>query len=376
MIKYRFRLLTALTLLLILNLSSIRPSIAETASSQTLPNYMDVIVGDGVSSSKSQVAEQNVLALDIAMFGLYDDAQMKFQKNFLAQHPVIMALFSNQGGSLMLYRPGKAPLAAPQVPIRYQIYKSVGHSALALFELAGSHLGTVSDHSWVGPMRAFRATSQTAIESLDGVDLEADARENQRKVLSANNKFMDACLAKGSYTFADIQQYAVEVKPLLAHNVWLGASTQVEHWMKVIKDWKEMLGPDWNKTYGISNTLYVARQNNVLFSVLAQFFGTDAMNTRLFLFETSQFVTTPDQMLDVLIRTVADRSVGQVFFGNYYLMDYELMGGDGRKAIQEEDKKYDIPVFLPPAVPFHSNEWPFRIDPSQGEGPATIEQIK
>ena len=376
MIKYRFRFLTALTLLLILNLSSIRPSIAETASSQTLPNYMDVIVGDGVSSSKSQVAEQNVLALDIAMFGLYDDAQMKVQKNFLAQHPVIMALFSNQGGSLMLYRPGKAPLAAPQVPIRYQIYKSVGHSALALFELAGSHLGTVSDHSWVGPMRAFRATSQTAIESLDGVDLEADARENQRKVLSANNKFMDACLAKGSYTFADIQQYAVEVKPLLAHNVWLGASTQVEHWMKVIKDWKEMLGPDWNKTYGISNTLYVARQNNVLFSVLAQFFGKDAMNTRLFLFETSQFVTTPDQMLDVLIRTVADRSVGQVFFGNYYLMDYELMGGDGRKAIQEEDKKYDIPVFLPPAVPFHSNEWPFRIDPSQGEGPATIEQIK
>ena len=376
MIKYRFRLLTALTLLLILNLSSIRPSIAETAASQTLPNYMDVIVGNGVSSSKSQVAEQNVLALDIAMFGLYDDAQTKFQKNFLAQHPVIMALFSNQGGSLMLYRPGKAPLAAPPVPIRYQIYKSVGHSALALFELVGSHLGTVSDHSWAGQMRAFRATSQTAIESLDGVDLEADARENQRKVLSANNKFMDACLAKGSYTFADIQQYAVDVKPLLAHNVWLGASTQVEHWMKVIKDWKEMLGPDWNKTYGISNTLYVARQNNVLFSVLAQFFGTDAMNTRLFLFETSQFVTTPDQMLDVLIRTVADRSVGQVFFGNYYLMDYELIGGDGRKAIQEEDKKYDIPVFLPPAVPFHSNEWPFRIDPSQGEGPATIEQIK
>jgi hypothetical protein len=146
--------------------------------------------------------------------------------------------------------------------------------------------------------------------------------------------------------------------------------------MKVVKDWKEMLGPDWDKTYGVSNTLYVARQNNVIFSVLAQFFGKQAMNERLFLFETSAFVTTPDQMLDVLIRTVADRSVGQVFFGNYYLMDYELMGGDGRKAIQAEDKKYGIPLFLPPAVPFHSNEWPFRIDPSQGEGPATIEDIK
>ena len=178
------------------------------------------------------------------------------------------------------------------------------------------------------------------------------------------------------YTFADIQNYAADVKPYLQKNILWGATVQVEHWMKVMKDWKEMLGPDWDKTYGISNTLYVSRQNNVLFSVLAQFFGKDAMNTRLFLFETSSFVTTTDQMMDVLIRTVADRSVGQVFFGNYYLMDYELMGGDVRKVIAVEDQKYGMPVCLPPAVPFHSNEWPFRIDASRGEGPATIEDIK
>jgi hypothetical protein len=372
--KTKFRLPVLLAISLIVNFA-----IGTHASAQSggdLPDYMQVIVGKGEPATKSHVAEQNVLALDIAMFGLYDEAQAKFQKNFLAEHPVIMGLFSNQGGKLTLYRPGKPPVEAPQVPIRYQIYKSVGHSALGLFELVGSHLGTVSDQSWIGPMRAFRTTSQTAIDSLDALDLDADARDNQRKVLASNIKFIDACLNKGSYTFADIQQYANEVKPYLSHNVWLGASTQVEHWMKVLKGWKEMLGPDWDKTYGVSNTLYVARQNNVIFSTMAQFFGKDAMNTRLFLFETSQFVTTPDQMLDVLIRTVADRSVGQVFFGNYYLMDYELMGGDGRKAIAEEDKKYGMPVFLPPAVPFHSNEWPFRIDPSQGEGPATIQEIK
>jgi len=372
--KFRFPIRVLLACSLVVNLA-----IAGRASAQSggdLPDYMDVIVGKGAPASKSQVAEQNVLALDIAMFGLYDDAQAKFQKNFLAEHPVLMGLFSNQGGKLTLFRPGKAPLEAPQVPIRYQIYKSVGHSALAVFELVGSHLGTVSDQSWVGPMRTFRAANQTVLDSLDTLDLNAEARENQRNVLTSNIKFMDACLSKGSYTFADIQQYAAEVKPYLQKNITWGATTQVEHWMKVIKDWKEMLGPDWNKTYGVSNTLYVARQNNVIFSTMAQFFGKNAMNTRLFLFETSQFVTTPDQMLDVLIRTVADRSVGQVFFGNYYLMDYELMGGDGRKAIAAEDQKYGMPVFLPPAVPFHSNEWPFRIDPSQGEGPATIEEIK
>lgn len=352
------------------------PCMGASASAASLPNYMDVIVGDQPPVSSEELADQNLLDLDLAMFGMYDDALARFQANFMAQHPIVMALFSNQGGRLILYRPGKPPLEAPEVPIRYQIYKSIGHSALAIFELTGSHLGTASDRSWVAPMRAFRAANQSALDTLDSAGLPPERRANQAAVLNENIKFMDNCLTKGTYTFADIQQYATAVKPFLEKNITWGATAQVEHWMEVVKGWKEMLGADWGKTYGVSNTLYVARQNNVLFSVLAQFFGKDAMNSRLFLFETSAFVTTPDQMLNVLIRTVSDRSVGQVFFGNYYLMDYELMGGDGRKAIAAEDEKYGIPVFLPPLVPFHSTEWPFRIDPKQGEGPALIEQIK
>lgn len=351
-------------------------SFAASAAQLDLPDYMNIIVGDEKSQPRAQTATQNVLALDLAMFGIYDDALAKYQQNFAAQHPIIMGLFSNEGGKFILYRPGKAPLEAPPVPVEYQIMKSLGHSALAVFELTGSHLGTVSDHSWMGPMAAFRAANQTALGTIDTTDLSPDWRQNEINVLKANIKFMDECLSRGTYSFADIQKYAQEVKPFLQKNIHWGATIQVEHWMNVMKDWKEMLGPDWDNTYGVSNTLYVARQNNVLFSVLAQFFGKEAMNTRLFLFETSAFVTTPDQMLNVLIRTVADRSVGKVFFGSYYLMDYELMGGDGRKAIEAEDQKYGMPVFLPPLVPFHSHEWPFRIDPSQGEGPALIEQIK
>ncbi len=41
-------------------------------------------------------------------------------------------------------------------------------------------------------------------------------------------------------------------------------------------------------------------------------------------------------MLESLTRIVADRSVGAAFFGNYYLMDFELMGGDARQAIIDE----------------------------------------
>ena len=100
-----------------------------------------------------------------------------------------------------------------------------------------------------------------------------------------------------------------------------------------------MLGDDWDKTYAASNTIYVARQNNVLFSVLAQFFGPEAINDRLMLIETISFTTTPDDMLESLTRIIADRSVGALFFGNYHLMDYELMGGDARAGHHRRERQ-------------------------------------
>jgi hypothetical protein len=341
-----------------------------------LPDYMKLIAGNSRPATAAEVATKNVLDLDLAMMGLYDNAISKYQKTFLAQHPVILALFTHEGGKLTLYRPGNEPLEAPSVPVRYQVYKSVGHSSMAVFELAASNLGTVADRSWEAPMRAFRAANQSAVDGLGAVELSDEDRDNQAHILRRNIEFMDACLDAGDYTFADIERYARGLKPYLKKNIEWAATTQVDHRMAVAKDWKEMPGADRDRTYGATNTLYVTRQNNILFSILAQFFGKEAINTRLFLFETPAFVTTPGQMLDVLIRTVSDRSVGQVFFGNYYVMDYELMGGDAWKAIQAGDEKYAIPEVLPPLVPFHSNEWPFRTDPGQGEGPATIEEIK
>jgi hypothetical protein len=132
-------------------------------------------------------------------------------------------------------------------------------------------------------------------------------------------------------------------------------------------------GADWGKTYAASNTIYVARQNNILFSVLAQYFGLEAINDRLILIETISFTTTPDEMLEALTRIVADRPVGQVFFGNYHLMDFELIGGDARQAIIDEDAKRKINPTLPPLVPWGSHQWPTLITP--GPGPKTLADL-
>jgi len=92
------------------------------------------------------------------------------------------------------------------------------------------------------------------------------------------------------------------------------------------------------------------------------------------LIETISFTTTTDDMLESLTRIIADRSVGGAFFGSYYLMDYELMGGDARQAIIDESKKRGMTPFLPPAVAFGSHQWPTLITP--GSGPASLADIK
>ncbi|HVQ69954.1 MAG TPA: hypothetical protein VMT08_20875, partial [Bradyrhizobium sp.] len=104
-----------------------------------MPSYMAPIAGR-TSSTPAETATRNVLALNTAMFDLYGDAARVFKRNILSKHPIILGLFSGAGGRMILYRPGMAPLEAPQVPIVYQLMKSVGHSTMALTQVVGPYL--------------------------------------------------------------------------------------------------------------------------------------------------------------------------------------------------------------------------------------------
>jgi hypothetical protein len=352
--------------------SIVLASLGTTAKSQDLPSTMAPISGRTVSSP-ADTAMKNVLALNTGMFELYGDAAQIFKKNILSKHPVILGLFSGAGGRFILYRPGMAPLEAPSVPIVYQLLKSVGHSTMALAEVVGPYLESPADQSWRGSMLAYRSRMKSALDGLAETPMQPEWRDNNRIILENNIAFMDECSAKGAISFAALEAFSKKQGPYLKKDIAWAAQTQVAHWMGVIADWKKMLGGDWEKTYAASNTIYVARQNNVLFSVLAQFFGPDAINNRLILVETISFTTTPDDMLESLTRIIADRSVGALFFGNYYLMDYELMGGDARAAIVAENAKRGTKPFLPPPVPFGSKQWPTLVTP--GPGPTSIAEL-
>ena len=342
------------------------------AQAQDLPSFMAPIAGR-TDTTPAQTATNNVLALNTGMFELYGDAARVFKRNILSKHPVILGLFSGAGGRFILYRPGQPPLDAPSVPVVYQLLKSIGHSTMALTQVVGPYLDNPADQSWRGSMLAYRSRMKSALDGLDLTPMPVEWRENNRIILENNLAFMDDCVAKGAISFAALEAFSKKQGPYLKKDIAWAAQTQVGHWMSVIGEWKTMLGADWEKTYAASNTIYVARQNNILFSVLAQFFGPEAINQRLMLIETISFTTTPDDMLDSLTRIISDRTVGALFFGNSHLMDYELMGGNAREAIVAEAGKLGITPFLPPLVPFGSKQWPTLITP--GPGPGTLSQL-
>src|SRR4051794_10686023 len=114
---------------------------------------MDVLVGVQ-PPAPAETARQNVLALNAAMFGLYDDSGRILRKNILARHPLILGLFTGGGGRFILYKPGAAPVEAPSVPIVYQLMKSVGHATMVISVVARTHHRQAAGHCFLAPRPA------------------------------------------------------------------------------------------------------------------------------------------------------------------------------------------------------------------------------
>jgi hypothetical protein len=342
---------------------------------QSVPEFLRVVVAEEKPTSDREVAEQNVLTLNSSMMTLYDETLEKYKRNMRERVPIILALFSGQGGNMILYRPGHEPEVAPPVPIVYQLAKSAGHSSMAIYQIVAPYLAHPENPSWRGRLQGYRTQNQTALESLDALDISGEDRAVLRAILERNLAFMDDCLNKRTFTFESLQKFTRDVAPYSVKTIGIAAPAQVGHWMKVVEGWKQKLGKEWERTYALSNTLYVTRQNNILYSILVQLMGTEAMNDRLLLIETPEFTTTPEKMLEVLTRIVSDRGIGMNFFRDYFLMDVELVGGGARAAIVKEMTKRGLKPLLPPLAPFRPTEWPWHMDPTKGTGPARLEDV-
>lgn len=100
-------------------------SLADMAAHAQSTRFMEPIAAT-MASSPAATTAQNVLALNSAMFELYGSASRVFQRNIQANHPIILGMFSTEGGRFILNRPGLPPLDAPTAPVGHIADRSVG----------------------------------------------------------------------------------------------------------------------------------------------------------------------------------------------------------------------------------------------------------
>src|SRR3954452_14445183 len=142
------------------------------SNGSAVPEFMRQVVADEPPVSERVVAEHAVLALNASMMRFYEDSLTKFKQNMRDRVPIILALFTGQGGQMILYRPGHAPEVAPPVPVVYQLAKSVGHSSMAIYQVVAPYLSDpAATPLWRAPLRAYRTQHQTALEGLGALDV-------------------------------------------------------------------------------------------------------------------------------------------------------------------------------------------------------------
>ncbi len=264
-----------------------------------IPDFLRIVVAEDEPASDRAVAEQAVLALNSEMMVIYDEALAKYMRNMRRRVPIILALFTGEGGRMILHRPGHDPLVADPVPIAYQLAKSVGHSSMAIYQIVAPYLAHPSDGSWQAPMQAYRARNASALDSLDALDLPEDDREVLRAILDAQSRVHGRLPREGRLhaTASSRPSPATARRTPDAPSGSRPAPRSGTGW-RSWRSGRRCWAKTGMRTYAVSNSLYVTRQNNILFTVLAQFMGQEAIGDRLLLIETPEFQTTPETLLE------------------------------------------------------------------------------
>jgi len=334
---------------------------------------------DGSAASRAAESKDGLATLEAMnskLFPVYDHNIEVCKKRILATCPIIMAPSERSGGCFTLYRPGHAPVDGPPVPRTYDIVKDTSHSALATYEILAPYMNTPNDLGWLQPLTEYREKVRNSLHVVDALDVTSEQRSIIKEVLTSVLAFQDNCIARKSFSEMELQHVARSLGPDFLSLIDIGASIQVTHWLKVLEQWKTNLGNDWPKAYGIADAHFVTRQNNLFFSILVQAFGEDTINDRLILLQSDGGSNTADKMIDSLARIVSDRELSQCFFNDKFMMDSDLLGCPGRKAITAEASKRGTKALLPPLVPFNSHQWPWRVDSTSGSGAADFSDLK
>lgn len=125
----------------------------------------------------------------------------------------------------------------------------------------------------------------------------------------------------------NLKPYFVELSQIII-------SDEVNHWMQVVADWKQLLGNEWNNTYGVVMYIDTRPQNNILLGILAHYMDSNAIWKQLFYFTADTYSPTAAQAIQLLAKATPDKVLAEEVYGEYYLSYSQILGQRARAAMK------------------------------------------
>lgn len=301
--------------------------------------YSSSIFATSTVTATSPAALRNVLALRPEMIATLSEQQRLYQQKLLQNHPVIVALFSSTGGQFILYRPNHAPLVAPSLPNAqdYQLAAIVEHTAMSAYLLAIQEINNpVKSASWQNQMKSYQTKIALAENSINALDILPTEKELFHSILRQTNAFITENLRQGTISSAQTNTFAQTLKPYFVQLSKIVIGNQVTHWMQVTEDWKQLLGNNWQKAYGVVMYINTKPKNNIFLDILIHYMGQDAVGQRLFYFTADSYSPTAVQALDLLTNATPDKALATKLFGEYFLLYSQILGQTARGVIAQK----------------------------------------
>ena len=148
------------------------------ARAADVPSYFKEIVGTQ-TASPAEIGTKNTYSLNDHVRTLRRCGQL-FKKNILAQHPLILGLFSGAGGRFILYHRAWRQLRRHKCR-RLSITQIRRPQHMALTEVVAPYLN--SPTTWPGvSLAAYRNRMQSALDGLDATAMQDNWRPNNRSI--------------------------------------------------------------------------------------------------------------------------------------------------------------------------------------------------
>jgi len=281
-------------------------------------------------------AIRDLLVLSPNMISTLQEQQVLYKNAFMKRHNIIVALFSPAGGKFILYRKGKLPLEAPLVPQHqnYELATIIEHAAMEPYLLSVlDRYNPLKKSDYMSQMRDLQKKITQASNDVNNLPVTPNEKKLFHSILNLSNQYINVTIERNVFLKNTSDEYARNLKPYLVELTQTIANDQVGHWMSVIRDWKLMLGSDWQNTYAVIVYINTKPKNNIFLDILIHFMGKKAVGNQLYYFTTISYIPTADEALNLLARELPDQQLASQIYGDYFLKYSQILGIAARKAM-------------------------------------------